>query len=674
MYEYTNDLIRESSPYLLQHAHNPVNWVAWNEAALQKAREENKMLIISIGYSACHWCHVMEHESFEDKIVAGLMNDHFICIKVDREERPDIDDIYMTACQLSNNRGCGWPLNAFALPDGRPVWAGTYFPKENWINILDQFITLQKKDTARLEEAANQLTSKIRKYDTVDTPASQAEFSIKDVHILASDLMADIDFEYGGRKGNPKFPMPVIFEFLLHYHHETGNSRVLDAVTITLDRMARGGIFDQIGGGFARYSVDAIWLAPHFEKMLYDNAQLVSLYANAYKLTGKVLYKKIIVHTIEFIKREMTDPTTGGFFSALDADSEGVEGKYYVWSKEEIEKVIADKNTSDIYCKYYNISDEGNWEHTNILYHDQDAFNKNDTNPDKVKINELIESCNRKLLEERATRIRPSTDNKMLTSWNALMIKGCTDAYTALNDQQYLDMALKTADFIVRNQMDEKYRLNRNFMDGKSVINAFLDDYATVVQAFISIYEVTTDEKWIQYADKMTAYVIRHFYQTDAGMFYYTSEVDPPLVTRKTELSDNVIPASNSIMARNLRKLAALTGNKSYERICHRMMDAMHDRILQSRQPGFYANWCSLLLELSLPVTEIAICGPDAVQQIIELQKQYIPGLIIAGSTVPSSLPLLENRYADGKTYIYVCKDHSCKMPTESVDEALALM
>ena len=674
MHKYTNDLIRESSPYLLQHAHNPVNWLAWNEVTLQKAREENKMLIISIGYSACHWCHVMEHESFEDNIVAGLMNDHFICIKVDREERPDIDDIYMTACQLSNNRGCGWPLNAFALPDGRPVWAGTYFPKENWINILDQFITLQKKDTARLEDAANQLTSKIRKYDTIDSPASHSEYNIKDVHMLASDLMADIDFEYGGRKGNPKFPMPVIFEFLLHYHHETGNSRVLDAVTVTLDRMAQGGIFDQIGGGFARYSVDAIWLVPHFEKMLYDNAQLVSLYANAYKLTGKALYKKIIVQTMAFVHREMTDPITGGFYSALDADSEGVEGKYYVWSKDEIETIIGDKTTSDIYCSYYNISDEGNWEHTNILYHDPGTFSKKYTDPDSDKLNELINSCNIKLLKERTKRIRPARDNKMLTSWNALMIQACTDAYTALNDQLYLDMAIKNADFIVRNQMDDEYRLNRNFMDGKSVINAFLDDYATVVQAFISIYEVTTNEQWIQYADRMTAYVILHFYQSDTGMFYYTSDVDPPLVTRKTELSDNVIPASNSIMARNLRKLAALTGNNSYEKICRTMMNTMYERIVHSRQPGFYANWCKLLFDLSLPLTEIAVCGPDAMQQIIELKKQYIPGLIIAGSTVPSSLPLLENRYADGKTYFYVCKDHSCQMPTESFDEALALM
>lgn len=671
MPEFTNELIKESSPYLLQHAHNPVNWVAWNAETLQKAKDENKLLIISIGYAACHWCHVMEHESFEDKIVAGLMNDHFIPVKVDREERPDIDDIYMAACQLSNNRGCGWPLNAFALPDGRPVWAGTYFPKENWINILDQFITIKKNEPGRLEDAANQLTQRIKQYDIITPSAIESEFNLNQVHLLASDLLSEIDFEYGGRKGNPKFPMPVIYEYLLPYYKLTGNASALEATLVSLDRMAYGGIYDQVGGGFSRYSVDAIWLVPHFEKMLYDNGQLISLYANAYKLTGKPLYNKIIRQTLEYIDREMTEHNSGGFYSALDADSEGVEGKYYVWQKSEIEEIIGDRMLSALYCKYYNITDQGNWEHNNILYHDPENFNFNESEISPESLENILQTCNQKLLERRKSRIRPGTDDKILTSWNALMLKGYIDAYTATGDHTYLEKAIANANYLRNNQMDKSGRLNRNFKAGKSSINAFLDDYALVIQAFIGVYEATLNDQWLNDAVNINEYAIGHFYNPVTNMFYYTSDIDPPLITRKMELSDNVIPSSNSVMARNLKKLHALTGIDKYAIICKAMMSNMVSQIQQSRQPSFYANWCRLWLELATPLTEVAVCGPDALKLSLQLQKNYLPGVIIAGSSHSSEIPLLKERFVPGSTFIYVCKNNSCQMPVETVEEAL---
>ena len=360
MHKYTNKLINESSPYLLQHAHNPVNWYPWGEEALQKAKDENKILLISIGYAACHWCHVMEHESFEDTTVAQIMNEYFVPIKVDREERPDVDDIYMTACQLATGRG-GWPLNAFALPDGRPFWAGTYFPKERWINILETFIQLQKEDPERIEKSAQSITEGIQRSDkVVVVPAEESEFTNNDVYAAAANMLGNIDFKRGGRQGAPKFPMPNNYEFLLAYHYWTKDARALEAVTITLDEMAKGGIYDQLGGGFARYSVDGDWKVPHFEKMLYDNAQLVSLYAKAYQLTKKPEYLNVVHETLEFVAREMTD-TAGGFYSSLDADSEGEEGKFYVWNKKEIEQIVQEKDAIKAFCDYYNITNIGNW-------------------------------------------------------------------------------------------------------------------------------------------------------------------------------------------------------------------------------------------------------------------------------------------------------------------------
>lgn len=672
MHKYTNALIHETSPYLLQHAHNPVNWVAWSDDILQKAKEENKLLIISIGYSACHWCHVMEKESFEDLIVAGLMNDHFIPVKVDREERPDVDDIYMTACQLTSQRGCGWPLNAFAMPDGRPIWAGTYFPKEHWINILDQFIQLKNKHPEKLEEAARQLTQRIQSYELVASPENESSAAMDDIHLWVQKILGEIDFAEGGRKGHPKFPMPVIYELLLHYHFVTGNPMALEAVTVTLEKMAYGGIFDQIGGGFARYSVDDIWLVPHFEKMLYDNGQLLSLYANAYKITQSPLYKKVIELTIECMEREFLDESTGAYYSALDADSEGEEGKFYVWNKEEIHKIIKNTNHEEIFCTYYNVTDEGNWEGNNILYHNRANFKRHYPDISDNELEMILEACRSQLLQYRNTRVRPGLDDKILSSWNGLIIKGLTDAYTATGKIKYLQLAERAASFVCDRQMSDEGRLFRNFKGGNSTINAFLEDYAAVIEALITLYQATFNKKWLFAAEKLTRYSVEHFYNEESGLFYFTSDLDTVIVTRKTEITDNVIPASNSVMARNLHILSIIFYNEQWDSMAKKMLGAVYEQISTARDPSYYANWIRLALELVSSAHEVAICGDNAFAIRDALQKKYLPNLILAGSaTEGEDIPMLQNRFVPDETNIYVCKDHICQKPVHTLEEIL---
>lgn len=669
---HTNALINETSPYLLQHAHNPVNWNAWNDETLAKAKSENKLLIISIGYAACHWCHVMEHESFEDSTVAKLMNDHFIPIKVDREERPDVDDVYMTACQLVSGRGCGWPLNAFALPDGRPIWAGTYFPKDQWMDILNQFKNLQETDPTKLKESAEKITQGINSFeDTELIDVSNKEFSKETMTQIEKDFLSNIDFKDGGRVGSPKFPMPNNYEFLLKTHDQYNNPKALEAVTTTLDKMASGGIYDQIGGGFARYSVDGVWHVPHFEKMLYDNGQLVSLYAQAYKVTGNPRYKEVIEQTISFTKSELMS-NEGGFYSSLDADSEGEEGKFYVWSKAEIDSVFNDDQKSTIFNDYYDVSKRGNWEHTNILkVAEKDIRKKHKIS--QVELNNILLEGAQKLMAIRSTRVRPGTDDKILTSWNSLMTKGLVDAYTALGNQEYLELALRNANFVSTKQMEEDGRLNRNYKEGNSTINAFLDDYATTIDAFLRLYEVTFDEQWIHKATLLTNYVIAHFEDPD-GYFYYTSDVDAPLIARKKEMSDNVISASNSIMGRNLLKLGELTYNKDYIAKSKEMILRMIDKIAESGQPNFYSNWCQLYFEHLNAPYEIAILGKNAVNLSLEMQKTYHSDAIYLGGTTEGSLALLKDKLQEGEDKIYVCKNKVCKFPVSTVAEAIQLM
>ena len=437
-YEYTNHLIDESSPYLLQHAHNPVDWYPWSEEALTKAKEENKMLIISVGYAACHWCHVMEHESFEDTTVARIMNEHFVSIKVDREERPDVDDVYMTACQMSTGEACGWPLNAFALPDGRPVWAGTYFPKKQWLEILRYFQQLNEQNPGRIETFATQLLNGLRSRDIMTLEDSDSILNQDSYQKLADNLLSNVDFREGGSKGAPKFPMPTNMDFLLDYHYRAQDLDALEAVNKTLTKMAYGGIYDQLGGGFARYSTDAIWKVPHFEKMLYDNSQLISLYAKAYRQSKDELYKTTIEETIEFVERELGDPS-GGFYSSLDADSEGEEGKYYVWEMEAVERILNDEREVEVISAYYNLSKRGNWEDGKNILHRKKSISEvaGELDLEEAAFQELLEGAKKKLFKARQKRVRPGLDNKILTSWNGLMLQAYVDAYKALGNTSY---------------------------------------------------------------------------------------------------------------------------------------------------------------------------------------------------------------------------------------------
>lgn len=671
-HKYTNELVHETSPYLLQHAHNPVNWKAWNDETLKEAVAEDKMIIISIGYAACHWCHVMEHESFEDSTVAQIMNEHFVCIKVDREERPDVDDVYMTACQLSSGRGCGWPLNAFALPDGRPVWAGTYFPKDQWTNILNQFKKLKEEEPAKLQELAEKITAGINSSSSLEVVAGESEYTMNGLTSIANDFVGNIDMTYGGRKGAPKFPMPNNYDFLLQYHHMTGDQAALNAATLTLDKMALGGLYDQLGGGFARYSVDSIWLAPHFEKMLYDNGQLVSVYSHAYQLTKKPLYKQVVEETIAFAERELLDES-GGFYSSLDADSEGEEGKYYVWQASEIDSLLTDAKAAALFKEYYSIAAAGNWEHTNILYTtDEDMAAKY-----TLTANEMDQSLaeSRKILfDYRQSRIRPGTDDKVLTSWNGLMLKGYVDAYQALGTPAYKNMAVRNAAFIKKTALQKDGSLHRNYKNGTSTINGFLDDYATVIDAFVGMYEITFDEDYLQTALDLTNYVHEHFYDEKSKMYFYTSDQDAALIARKMELSDNVIPASNSIMARNLHKLGTLYYDQEMIARARQMMHNMTGDLLNSGQPNYYSNWCQLYATLVKPPYEVAVLGPEANEKAAILQRNYLPNALFLGGADEGSLQLLTDKLQEGATMIYVCQNKVCKLPTEDVAKALTLM
>ncbi len=668
-----NKLINESSPYLLQHAYNPVNWHPWGEEAMDEATKEDKLLIISIGYAACHWCHVMEHESFEDSLVASIMNEHFVPVKVDREERPDVDDVYMTAAQLINGRG-GWPLNAIALPDGRPIFAGTYYPKDQWINILTQLIELKKEDPEKLKESAQKITEGINSSNLITVNEDELSYSQNELIGFVDRTIQTFDRKYGGRMGAPKFPMPNSYDFLMKYYWHTGKENALETVKIALDNMARGGIYDQLGGGFARYSTDEFWLAPHFEKMLYDNGQLVSVYADAYKITQSSLYKNVIEETLEFIDREMTSDE-GGFYSSLDADSEGEEGKFYVWSESEIDSLITDTSAAQLFKDFYDVSVKGNWEHTNILNVRKgiDQFAK-DKKMSVADVTLSIDMSKAILMKERDKRVRPGLDDKVLTSWNALMMAGYIDAYAALSNEDYLAKAITNADFIVNKQMQSDGRLNRNYKDGVSSINAFLDDYALTINALIKLYQATFDKQWLDYALKLETYCTEHFYNTETKMYNYTSDIDPPLIAKKAEYTDNVIPASNSSMARSLFALGTLTYNKEFLDKSKQMLNNMLPQMTESTYLSFFSNWYQLLLDHIKPPYEIAVIGSDAQKLRENLIKNYLANSFILGSDGDENMELLTDKNQEGQTTIYVCQNKACKLPVTEVDKALGLI
>ena len=670
--KYTNALIDETSPYLLQHAHNPVNWYAWNDETLEKAKHEDKLILVSIGYSACHWCHVMEHESFEDEVVAKIMNQHFICIKVDREERPDIDQIYMLAVQLMTGQG-GWPLNCFALPDGRPVYGGTYFPKEQWINILNNLADVYQNERDKAMDYAIRLTEGIKQAELIKVKEQQDEFTIETLQQSFTKWKSHFDKVEGGPNRAPKFPLPNNYQFLMRYSfspaiRKESREEALQHVHLTLQKMAYGGIYDQIGGGFSRYSVDHYWKAPHFEKMLYDNAQLVTLYSEAFQATKNPLYKQVVYETLTFVERELTS-AEGAFYSALDADSEGEEGKYYVWKKEELQIIL--KENFNLFADYFNINEHGLWEHDNyiLLRNESDEAIALKYNISVESLQISINKIKKQLLGIREQRIHPGLDDKILTSWNALMLKAYTDAYTVFDEQLFLDIAIKNATFILSKQLRTDGGLNHNYKNGRSTINGYLEDYCFTIEALIALYEATFIENYLHQANKLMEYCISHFQDKKSGLFYFTSDEDKALISRKMELSDNVIPASNSSIAKSLFKLGHHFETENYSIMSRKMLNNMLSEIVN--YGAGYSNWAMLLLHFTQPFYEVAVVGSGSIKKRKEFNKHYFPNSVFAGGTTESDLPLLKNRNVNERTFIYVCSDKTCSKPVSEVSEAV---
>lgn len=673
---YTNRLIHESSPYLLQHAHNPVDWYPWGKEAFEKARKENKLVIISIGYAACHWCHVMEHESFEDTATANLMNKYFVSVKVDREEHPDVDKIYMQAVQLMTGHG-GWPLNVVALPDGQPVWGGTYFPRDKWQNALRQLAEMWQKEPDKFYKAAEQLEKGIRQ-------AENQLVNIRKDQAIDTTLLSQAtgfwlqhrDKQYGGFNRAPKFPMPSQYRMLLRAAYHTRHAELMQFVRLTLDKMMQGGIYDHVNGGFARYSTDKRWHIPHFEKMLYDNAQLLSLYANAYKMFGDEEYRQVIDETARFVERELRD-STGAFYSSLDADSRDAsgrltEGAYYVFTRDELQQTIG--NDFPLFEKYYNINDYGLWEdgkyHLIRTMSDREFVSHYNISLDKLR--EKVRSWKQKLYALRQKRARPRLDDKTLTSWNALMIEGLTDAYEATGNKHYLDLALQNAHFLYRQQIRPGGGLWHTYKNGQSKIPAYLDDYALLISASLRLFETTGDTLWFNRARQLTGYVQKHFYNPQSGLFYYTENEANHLIIRPVETDDNVIPSSNAVMAINLFRMGSLEGNAEHIRQSRQMLLKIQNQI--KRYPPGYYQWLQLWMNFRFPFYEVAITGPQAADFVRQMRKVYLPHTVLAWSVTESDFPLLQNRFVPGRTLIYICRDGACKLPLDNPDKAVEQM
>ncbi|MFC0517132.1 thioredoxin domain-containing protein [Mucilaginibacter angelicae] len=663
-----NRLANSTSPYLLQHANNPVNWYPWGKEALDRARAENKLILVSIGYSACHWCHVMEHESFEDEAVAAVMNEYFVCIKVDREERPDVDQIYMSAVQLMSGRG-GWPLNCICLPDQRPIYGGTYFPKNDWTSLLFNLADFYKQKPEEAEDYAVRLTEGIQKYESIEFVEAQTQYSKTDLQTIINNWRRYFDKQEGGTGNAPKFPMPNNWLALMRYAHLMKDEEIAQQVKLTLHKMAFGGIYDHVGGGFARYSVDGRWHVPHFEKMLYDNAQLISLYAEAYTWRPDELYRQVVDEIITFSTCELMSPDYG-FYSALDADSEGKEGKFYIFTKEEIEEILGDE--AGLFSIYYNITEDGNWEEeeANVLF-------RKDSDEELAKklglqVDELLAKINaskQKVFEARSIRVRPGLDNKILASWNGLMLKGLADAYRTFNKPAYLKLALNNAGFILNNLLGQNGRLSRVYSATSSQDKpvAFLDDYANIIDGLIALYEVTFDEHWLLQAKNLADTAIAHYYDETQGIFFFTADDDEQLIARKSEIMDGVIPASNSVMARVLKKLGLLFDNESYVEVSAQLLRNVMPQL--AKYGSAYSNWVMLLLDEVFGINEIAITGAGAEAFRKEMENNYIPNKIMLGGNA-GSLPLLQDKFG-ASTQIFICKDKTCGLPANNPADAL---
>lgn len=661
-------LAHASSPYLQQHATNPVDWYEWSEEALAVAKKENKPLLISIGYSSCHWCHMMEKESFMDTAVARFMNENFVCIVVDREERPDIDMMYSNACQLITGSS-GWPLNAFALPDGKPFFAGTYYSKQSWLNVLKQISSAYKTQKRKVDLQAQSLSNGVANLELSvlsDTPSNVADKI--SYRRFFEDLYQKMDLSDGGLKGTPKFPIPGAIEFLLQYYSLAGDTRALDAANTSLTKMAFGGIYDQIGGGFARYAIDSEWQIPHFEKMLNDNAQLLSVYSHAYQLTGKDLYKEVVEATIEFVQHELGN-ATGGYFSAVNADSKDGEGEFYSWTSTGLQKIL--QNNYAPLAAYYHISEEGNWKNgKNVPYVSVTAAQfatSHHIPPDDLFATLAI--AKKSLLSERNKKEKPSVDQKILTSWNALLMTGFLDAFAALGNRSYLQNALTTARFLEKNMMQTDGKLWRLYKDGKTSVDGFLDDYAFLARAYIRLYELTFDKHWLDCSCKLAGYAVEHFYSRGDRMFFYANYKPGSPVIQKIELEDKSSPSSNAVFARVLYSLGVCFENDDYIGKSTRMLSRVFDQ-LRKGGTSYYASWCYLAGQFSYGTSEVAIIGKDALTKGLELQRKYLPLCLFMGSATEENLPLLAGKKSDSKTLIYICTRKVCRRPVESVADA----
>jgi uncharacterized protein len=663
-----NRLIHASSPYLLQHAHNPVDWFEWSDEALLKAKTEDKPILVSIGYSSCHWCHVMERESFEREEVAQIMNENFVCIKVDREERPDIDQIYMDAVQALGVNG-GWPLNVFLTPDQKPFFGGTYFAPQSWAQVLGNIGKAFKLNRKQIEDTSEELRLHLLRSEVerfIQKPNDRE--LLQDLHESYQKLESNFDGVWGGMERAPKFIMPSVWMYLLRYYYLTLNKSALDHILLTLKRIAMGGIYDQAGGGFARYSVDQYWFAPHFEKMLYDNAQLVALYAEAYRLTQDESFKAVVYETVTWLEREMTD-VRGGFYSALDADSEGVEGKFYCWTKEEFDEVVGDD--AEVVGEYYRVMTEGNWEHgMNILMREKsdEVFLMNQ----KLEAEQwraILERAKAAMMKRRDSRIRPGLDDKIITSWNAMMISGLVQAYKAFGDERFLKTGVKALRFLENELMDGEI-LYRSFKGKRSTVHAFLDDYAFVIRAYIDLYTVTFDEYYLKRANYFTTYAIDQFYDTKDGFFFFTPSVSQPLITRKKEIFDNVIPSSNSVMAQNLYYLGILFDREDWKHSATAMSRSLAH--LVTSEPNYMSQWGIVLMEVRNGMSEVVIVGNACEHTAAQLNATYNPFALTMGTAGSSELPLVQGKIAvDEKTTIYVCYNKTCRLPVHRLSDAI---
>jgi uncharacterized protein YyaL (SSP411 family) len=674
-----NRLASETSPYLLQHAHNPVDWFPWGEEALQKAKRENKPILVSIGYAACHWCHVMEKESFEKEETAAIMNRHFVNIKIDREERPDLDHIYMDAVQVMTGSG-GWPLNVFLTPEAKPFFGGTYFPpqrafnRSSWNEVLLAVSTafIEKRD--EIEMQAKNLTEHLSQSNSfgLNTGTGEAVFHSQKIEETFQSLMRSADKVLGGFGSAPKFPQTFSIQFLLRYYYETGDQAALDQACLSLDKMVEGGIYDQAGGGFSRYATDNEWLVPHFEKMLYDNALLLSVLAEAYQATKRERYREVIEETLAFVERELMHPANG-FYSALDADSEGVEGKFYCWERQEVINLLGDDAAT--FCDFFGVSEQGNWEGKNILHVTVSLENfAREKGRSVGDMAQIIEKGKTILLSERNKRVRPALDDKIILGWNALMNTACSKAFAATGHEKYRQLAIDNMLFLLQHFNSSTGGLFHHTWKNDEAKNfAFIDDYAFLIQALIHLQEITGNTDWLLKAREITEYVLGNFSEPGTDFFFFTDTKQQDVIVWKKEVYDGATPSGNATLAYNVYQLSVLLNVPEFRQRSKKMVISLSSAI--AHYPTSFGVWATLLTEMVYGTEEIVVFGARAPLLAKKVLAEYIPHKVFMSSEKPDeNLPLLIGKTPTDKPLIYLCREYSCLKPVSGVGELLELI